>query len=242
MNTKNENCELRKKLLKDCRRVVVKAGTRLLTDHELLPGIVRQIKEILQMSSPYKEIYKLPGLNEQFSDRYSAILDDLLVPVSDAIKEAQKRVEEEMDKQDCRSMFGKRCADRFGELKTKAESCNNVASLQNIKIEADALKVRFLNEISTYIAKRAKEEEEKRTPVQTDEFPPSVMHEDPNAAKPATPPVSHSKQYKTISIKSVNTSTTWQLETQEDVQKYITALQNKLNSLLEKDTVINIEF
>ena len=46
MNTKNENCELRKKLLEDCRRVVVKAGTRLLTDPELLPGIVRQIKEL----------------------------------------------------------------------------------------------------------------------------------------------------------------------------------------------------
>ncbi len=46
MNTKNENCELRRRLLKDCRRVVVKAGTRLLTDPKLLPGIVRQIKEL----------------------------------------------------------------------------------------------------------------------------------------------------------------------------------------------------
>ena len=55
-------------------------------------------------------------------------------------------------------------------------------------------------------------------------------------------PVVPIKKHKTISIKNVNTSTTWQLETPEDVQKYITALQNKLNGLLEENTIINIEF
>ena len=46
MTTENENCELRKKLLKNCHRVVVKAGTRLLTDPKLLPRIGMQIKEL----------------------------------------------------------------------------------------------------------------------------------------------------------------------------------------------------
>ena len=46
MNTKNENCELRKKLLKNCHRIVVKAGTRLLTDPKLLPHIVQQINDL----------------------------------------------------------------------------------------------------------------------------------------------------------------------------------------------------
>ena len=30
----------------------------------------------------------------------------------------------------------------------KATTCNNVATLQNVKIEADALKVRLLNEMA----------------------------------------------------------------------------------------------
>ena len=38
-------------------------------------------------------------------------------------------------------------------IRDKAESCNNVATLQNIKIEADALKVRLLNEITEEEAK-----------------------------------------------------------------------------------------
>ncbi|MBO4646737.1 MAG: glutamate 5-kinase [Lentisphaeria bacterium] len=46
MNTISENCELRKNLLKNCHRVVVKAGTRLLTDPKLLPHIVQQIKDL----------------------------------------------------------------------------------------------------------------------------------------------------------------------------------------------------
>ena len=164
-----------------------------------------------------------------------------------------------MDKQDCRQMFGQRCADRFGELKEKAESCNNVASLQNIKIEADAMKVRFLNEISTFVTKRQEEaaaEEERRRREQEEkehlEGNNAGMRENDGATggtkyvehphdHPVTP-VKPVKKRKTISIKNVNTSTTWQLETKEDVQKYINALQNKLNSLLEKDTIINIEF
>ena len=223
---------------------------------EALETIVKQIKDILRMNSPYKEIYKLPGLNEQFTDRYNAILEDLLAPVTEAIGEARKRVEEEMDKQDCRQMFGQRYADRFGELKEKAESCNNVASLQNIKIEADAMKVRFLNEISTFVTKRQEEaaEEERRRREQEEkdrqrDDPNAKMHEKPAAVideltgdvKPIKPVVPV-KKHKTISIKTVNTSTTWQLETPEDVQKYITALQNKLNGLLEENTIINIEF
>ncbi len=41
-----ENCEFRKKLVKNCHRIVVKAGTRLLTDPRLLPVIIAQIKRV----------------------------------------------------------------------------------------------------------------------------------------------------------------------------------------------------
>ena len=44
MNT--ENVELRKKLIRNCHRIVVKAGTRLLTDPDSLPVLIGQIKTI----------------------------------------------------------------------------------------------------------------------------------------------------------------------------------------------------
>ena len=37
-------------------------------------------------------------------------------------------------------------------------------------------------------------------------------------------------------------SASWQLETPEDVQKYVAALQKKLNGMLEDNTILHIEF
>ena len=45
-----------------------------------------------------------------------------------------------------------------------------------------------------------------------------------------------------MSIKSINISNTWQLESADDVRRYVSELQDKLMRALEKDTVINIEF
>lgn len=64
-------------------------------------------------------------------------------------------------------MKDKKCHDKladkyvhlFNEISDKAESCNNVATLQNIKVEADALKVRCLNEIEKEEAKLIAEEQ-----------------------------------------------------------------------------------
>ena len=193
-----------------------------------LESIVGQIKSILKMPNPYNEIYKLPELNKQFTDCYDAILESLLPPALDAIKEAQKRVFEEIDANDGRQMFGQRATDRFAELREKAKSCNNVASLQNIKIEADALKVRFLNTIAEYVTPSA---------------PPKPPVGPGGKTDPVeVPPHLPKKQQKTVSIKSVTASSTWQLETEADVDKYIAVLQTKLKGMLEKNTVINVEF
>ena len=190
-----------------------------------LESIVAQIKAILRMPSPYREIYKLPELDEQFSLRYNTILDRQLTPVMEAVDEAKKRVFEEIMERDCEAEFSKRALERFAELADKAQSCNNVASLQNIKIEADALKVRLLNEIAAFVEKRASAQRGGGV------NPPKDL--------PPQPPV---KKRRTVSIKSVNTSSTWQIETAEDVDKYVAALQAKLKGMLEENTVITIEF
>ena len=57
-----------------------------------------------------------------------------------------------------------------------------------------------------------------------------------------TPPPAPVKKQKTISIKSINTQSTWQLENADDVKKYITELEKKLINSLEEGTIINIEF
>lgn len=197
--------------------------------NEELEGVVNSIKKILKKSAPYSDIFKLPELLESFRDLYTEILTDLEAPVQAAIDDAKKRVFDELQGKKCHGSLSGRFSGRFTELKDKAEHCNNVAQLQNIKIEADALKVRCLTEIS---AEEAKLIQEAATQDAVD------GNNEPTAENIA---VKH-KKTKTISIKAINTSATWQIETADDVKKYITELENKLIKALEQDTVINIEF
>ena len=50
------------------------------------------------------------------------------------------------------------------------------------------------------------------------------------------------KKKKTVSIKTVNTAATWQIETETDIDAYLNELRKKLIGTLEENTVINIEF
>jgi hypothetical protein len=213
---------------------------------EAIEDVVRQIKTILGMKNPYSEIYKLPELNNQFSNRYSTLLDDLMKPVLEVVAEEQMRVFEEAGTQNCREKFDQRVTDRFKELKEKAEHCNNIALLQNIRYEADALKVRFLSEIAAYAAKQAipsvstavndvKED--------YDENVSSVSDSSSNGETKVTPlPTVIPKVRKVVSIKNVVTSTSWQLETEDDVEKYVTSLQTRLKNILKENTIIDVEF
>lgn len=198
-----------------------------------IEAVVASIKEILKKAAPYSEIFKLPGLNEQFMNLYGKLLDEMQKPVEAAIDEARARVFNELNGKRCRDRLFSKYSERFKELQEKASHCNNVATLQNIKIEADALKVRLLNEIAT-------EEAKMTSPPVTPVIEPAPGVEKPTVT-PA-PPKAPTKKHKTISIKSVNTSATWQIETEDDVKKYISELQKKLTAALEENTVINIEF
>ena len=207
-----------------------------------IESLVGQVKAIMKKSVPYGEIFKLPGLLDAYVDAYSKLLTEMEAPVIAAIDEARVRVLGELEGKLCKDALRQRYIDRFSELSDKAGRCNNVAVLQNIKIEADALKVRCLNEIAAEEGKlQAKKiEEEARRQKEHNSQTGRVMEElAPYVVQKSAPKV---KKQKTVSIKSINTETTWQLETSEDVKKYIAELEMKLMAQLEVDTIIDIEF
>lgn len=104
--------------------------------------------------------------------------------------------------------------------------------MQNIKIEADALKVRCLNEINKEEAKIIAEEQAAKN---------AGNNETGDTDTPAVP-VRPVKKKKTVSIKSINNAATWQIESEEDIKRYLDELKTKLMATLEEDTIINIEF
>lgn len=187
--------------------------------------VVKDIKGILKMPAPYGNIYKLPDLNNKFSTLYVALLEKMAKPIYDAIDDAKKRVFDELTGKNCENILRSKYVQQFKELREKADTCNNVATLQNIKVEADALKVRLLNEIADEEARLA-----------------SGQQGGDGDGDDLTPPPPPTKKKKTVSIKSISAATTWQIETIEDVDEYLKDLRKKLIGTLEDNTIVNIEF
>lgn len=153
-------------------------------------------------------------------------------PVKAAIADARQRVFEELDGKLCHDKLCDKFVRLFQELKEKAESCNDVAALKAITSEADALKLRCLNEII--------DTEARMTPPAPPQ--PPVTGGDGDTPPVVPPPAKPVKKRKSVSIKTINNATTWQIETEDDVKKYVSELEKRLIDTLEDNTVINIEF
>ena len=184
-----------------------------------IEDVVKDIKSILKMPAPYGHIYKLPDLNSKFMELYLVLLEEMGKPIYDAIDDARKRVFDELSGKKCEEALKDKYIEKFAEIRKKVDACNNVATLQNIKVEADALKVRLLNEIAEEEAKLA------AASGVDPEMPPAIQ-----------------KKVKTVSIKSVSAATTWQIETINDIDEYLSDLRKKLIGILEDNTIVNIEF
>lgn len=203
--------------------------------HEQVEQVVSDIKAILRKEAPYGDIPKLPELLDRFAELYAGLLEEMVVPVKAAIDDARERVFDVLETKEYKEQFMSRFLMLFKEISEKAETCNNVATLQNIKIEADALKVRLLNELARkeelIALDRVKEEQAKLVVDQS---------EGQTIPKPALEP--KLKKRKNISIKSVSLSASWQIESPQDVEKYVAELKQRILKELEENTIVNIEF
>ncbi|WP_018751260.1 BREX system P-loop protein BrxC [Paenibacillus sanguinis] len=203
--------------------------------HEQVEQVVSDIKAILRKEAPYGDIPKLPELLDRFAELYAGLLEEMVVPVKAAIDTARERVFDVLETKEYKEQFMSRFLMLFKEISEKAETCNNVATLQNIKIEADALKVRLLNELARkdelIALDRVKEQQAKLVVDQS---------EGQTIPKPAPEP--KLKKRKNISIKSVSLSASWQIESPQDVEKYVAELKQRILKELEENTIVNIEF
>ncbi|MBP2637786.1 MAG: hypothetical protein H6Q72_3693 [Firmicutes bacterium] len=203
---------------------------------EGVENAVSEIKTILHKEAPYKDIPKLPELIERFRNAYMKVLNSMEAPVLAAIDNARSRVLEVLNTKEYKEEFVVRFRKLFEEIDEKAKSCNNVATLQNIKVEADALKVRLLNELTKkdeqIAIAMAKAKAARETPAEYGS----------TGTKPVAPPPPKIKKHKNISIKTVNVANSWQIESVQDVDKYMAVLREQILKELDEDTVINIEF
>lgn len=195
-------------------------------------SVAGDIKAILKKELPYSDIPKLPALLDRFTELYSKLLTDMEVPVISVIEDARQRVFAVLETKAYKEQFNNRFIQLFKEIVEKAKSCNNVATLQNIKVEADALKVRLLNELTNKDEQLAHD----RVKESKEGYP------ERNNSNTGPIPQPKVKRRRSISINSVNLAASWQIESPQDVDKYMAALRERILKELDEDTIINIEF
>lgn len=196
-----------------------------------LEKIVEQMRSIVKKDMPYRDIPQLPDLRKKFMDAYSKVLESASAPVMQSIEEAKDRVVEVVDTKEYAAEKKQKYIELFIEISDGAGKCNNVSVLRSYADKAEALKIRLLNEMDAMDAeitrKKAEEEEKKKCP-------------DGGAADVVVRvPV---KKTKNVTIKNVTHTSSWRIESVEDVEKCVNQLRKSLMDELNGNDVVNVEF
>ena len=208
-----------------------------------LEDVVRQMRSIVGMKTPYREIPKLPELREKFMSLYNEILEEQSAPVVKAIKDDRNRVLEVLNDKPYKDAKHSGCMERFEELLDGAVHCNNVSVLRSYQDKSDALKIRLLNEMvdeDNRLAQQAlaqAEAEQKRLAEEARKRGEIVTVPQPKVQQPAV----KVRTTKNLSIKTVARAASWRLESTEDVDKYLDALRQSLLKELADDSIVNVE-
>ena len=208
-----------------------------------LEDVVRQMRSIVAMKAPYREIPKLPELREKFMTLYNEILEEQSAPVVNAIKEDRNRVLEVLNNKPYKEAKQRGYMEKFEELLNGAEHCNNVSTLRSYQDKSDALKIRLLNEMvdeDNRLAQQAfaqAEAEQKRLAEEARKRGETVIVPQPKVQQPAV----KVRTTKNLSIKTVARAASWRLESAEDVDKYLDALRQSLLKELADDSIVNVE-
>ena len=124
------------------------------------------------------------------------------------------KVKEVLDTKSFAEVLRPRINQRFDEIWEKLRTSSDIAAIKNIKLESDTLKIKCLD-----------------TPV--------VPGKEPISPTPAPTKVK-TKRRKNVSISNVAGARTYSIETEQDIDKFLAEMKQKLMNELEEDTIITL--
>ena len=211
-----------------------------------LENVVDAVRTIVKKDKPFADIPKLPELLKQFTDSYSKVLDEQLAPVLASVAESQKRVFEVLNTKEYKESKINPYNDMFLEIQNGAESCTNVSTLRGYADRAEALKIRLLNEMDKMdqeIAIKKAEEVRKKLEAEAKEngrYDTDLIEQ--QVSKVAEENGYHSQHIKNVTFKKISKSSSWRIESVEDLDKHLNELRNNLLLELADNTIVNVEF
>lgn len=188
------------------------------------------MQDILEKPEPYSDIPKLPKLIEDFSDKYTEFLEEKYKPIHDSIVNCRDRVLKELTGKSFEKEFKDKYYQAFEDLDDQAKKANDIVTLLSYRDQAEYLMNQFLDNISQEEARRAAEPKQPEPGSTT----PHIIN-DPPPKKPYKVTVN-------TSIKALTGLNSWRIESEEDVDKYIDALRDKLKKKISKDKILRVNF
>jgi hypothetical protein len=187
--------------------------------------IIESIKAIVNSKEPYSNVPKLPGLVEEFSNRFTELLEVECQPVRKVIESDYEKVTNELNIYEFKDEVIGQFKKRFDDLLERLDSANNFYEAIAMKEESDRLKMRCFNEIS--------KEVEKRRPT------------DPPITNPGTclgggtPPTYITRTTKNVSIANILHGAKI-IENKNDIEALLSDIRKILNKELEENTIIKL--
>ena len=200
------------------------------SDRELLK-VVEEIEDVVKTGKPFGKIQRLPELNMKFEDLHMELLEKEAAIMEPLVHDDFLKVKEVLDSKPFAEVLRPRINQRFDEIREKLKTSGDIAAIKNIRLESDALKIKCLDEIDEY--------ERVHQPVPEPPVTPVVSGKEP-VNDVETPTKVKTKRRKNISISNVTGARTYSIETEQDIDKFLAQMKQKLMQELEEDTIITL--
>ena len=200
------------------------------SDRELLK-VVEEIEDVVKTGKPFGKIQRLPELNMKFEDLHMGLLEKEAAIMEPLVHDDFLKVKEVLDSKPFAEVLRHRINQRFDEIREKLTTSGDIAAIKNIRLESDALKIKCLDEIDEY--------ERVHQPVSEPPVTPVVSGKEP-VNDVETPIKVKTKRRKNISISNVAGARTYSIETEQDIDKFLAQMKQKLMQELEEDTIITL--
>lgn len=200
------------------------------SDRELLK-VVEEIVDVVKTGKPFGKIQRLPELNMKFEDLHMGLLEKEAAIMEPLVHDDFLKVKEVLDSKPFAEVLRSHINQRFDEIREKLTTSGDIAAIKNIRLESDALKIKCLDEIDEY--------ERVHQPVSEPPVTPVVSGKEP-VNDVQTPTKVKTKRRKNISISNVAGARTYSIETEQDIDKFLAQMKQKLMQELEEDTIITL--
>lgn len=199
-------------------------------EQEIIDNVAR-MEAIVTAKNPFRQIQKLPDMSMRFVQQYGELLEKEAEEMRPIVEDDQRKVLHILDEKGFVSVFRDRFSSVFEELKEKLDTSNEIATVKNIRLESDTLKLRCLDEITEY--------EEAHRPKVSPE--PSVNPETPSTSEgPVSPVQPKPKKRKNVSISNVAGARTYSIENEQDIDNFLAEMKEKLLNELDENTIITL--